>query len=225
MIRGIRSGRPLVDDLRKARNPGRAAKTIAVTLLALVLVLADPAAGQLVTEPGSGIRFPVKHGDLVLLGVGLRTRTVFRVKVYAIALYVADSALAGPLAVHRGKVGTPAFYRDLVGGDFLKEVHLRFTRDLDRGTIQEAMRDALAGAKRDRVETFVSYFPEIKAGQECVLRWVPGGTLETAIGGDTRPPLADRDFAAAVFGIWLGERPIQEDIKKGLASRAAELIR
>lgn len=198
-------------------------KTIAVTLLALVL--AGPAAGQELTEPGSGVRFPAKRGDLSLLGVGLRTRTVFRVKVYAIALYVADSALAGPLAAHRGQVGTPAFYRDLVRGDFLKEVHLRFTRDLDRGTIQEAMRDALAGGNKARVDAFVSYFPEIKAGQECVLRWIPGGTLETVIAGEAKPPIADRDFAAAVFGVWLGERPIQEDIKKGLVSRVPELIR
>jgi len=167
----------------------------------------------------------VRRDGLSLLGVGLRTRTVFRVKLYAIALYVADSALAGSIAAHRGKVATAAFYRDLVGGDFLKEMHLRFTRGLDRGTIQEAMRDALAQASRARVDTFVSYFPEIKAGQACVLRWVPGGTLETVIAGEAKPPIADRDFAAAVFGAWLGERPIQDDIKKGLVSRVPELIR
>jgi hypothetical protein len=39
------------------------------------------------------------------------------------------------------------------------------------------------------------------------------------------PPIADRDFAAAVFAVWLGEKPIQKDIKKGLVSRAAVLIR
>jgi hypothetical protein len=199
---------------------------LAAALLALALA-APPAAAQApeVTEPASGVRFAAKRGDLSLLGVGLRTRTIFNVKVYAIGLYVADAALAGPLAAHRGALGSPAFYRTLVSGDFPKELHLKFTRDLARDTIQEAMREALAGADRAQLDRFVGYFPEIKAGQECVLRWAPGGTLETVMAGQPRPPLADRDFAAAVFAVWLGEKPIQEDIKKGLVSRAAAQIR
>jgi len=199
-------------------------KAIAGALVALSLG-ALPAAAQEVTEPASGVRFAAKKGDLSLLGVGLRTRTVFRVKVYAIGLYVADSALSGPLAAHKGALGSPAFYRDLVGGDFAKEVQLKFTRDVDQATIQEAMRDALAGANRARVDAFVGYFPEIKTGQECLIRWAPGGTLETVMAGAAKPPIADRGFAAAVFAVWLGETPIQEDIKKGLVSRAALLIK
>jgi hypothetical protein len=58
-----------------------------------------------------------------------------------------------------------------------------------------------------------------------VLRWVPGGTLETVMDGNAKPPIADRDFAAAVFAVWLGDKPIQEDIKKGLVSRAPALIK
>jgi hypothetical protein len=199
-------------------------KRIAIALIALFLAI-PLAAAEEVTEPGSGVRFPVKRGDLSLLGVGLRTRTVFKVKVYAIALYVADSALSGPLAVHKSNPDSPAFYRDLVAGDFPKELHLKFTRDLDQGTIQEAMRDALAGANRARLDTFVSYFPAIKADQECVIRWAPGGTLETVMAGQTKPPIPDRNFAAAVFAVWLGEKPIQEEIKKGLVSRAPALIK
>jgi hypothetical protein len=193
--------------------------------VAFVLLVGRPAAGQDVTEPGSGVRFAAKKGELSLLGVGLRTRTVFRVKVYAIGLYVADAALAGPLAAHRGALETPAFYRDLIGGDFAKEVVLKFTRDVDRPTIQEAMREALVGTDRARLDAFVGYFPEIKTGQECLIRWAPGGTLETVMAGQPRPPIPDRAFAAAVFGVWLGDRPIQDDIKKGLVSRAPLLIR
>jgi hypothetical protein len=203
-----------------------------MALAAALLVLASaftapPLAAQApeVTEPASGVRFAAKRGELSLLGVGLRTRTIFNVKVYAIGLYVADSALAGPLAAHKASPGSPAFYRALVSGDFAKELQLKFTRDLAQDTIQEAMREALAGADPARLDRFVGYFPEIKAGQECVLRWVPGGTLETVMAGQPRPPLADREFAAAVFGVWLGEKPIQEDIKKGLVSRAPALIR
>jgi hypothetical protein len=43
--------------------------------------------------------------------------------------------------------------------------------------------------------------------------------------GQPRPPIADREFAAAVFAVWLGEKPVQDDIKTGLVSRAPALIR
>ncbi len=75
------------------------------------------------------------------------------------------------------------------------------------------------------MDTFVGYFPAIASGQECVLRWTPGGTLETVMAGTPKPPIADKAFASAVFAIWLGEKPIQEDLKKAVVSRAGELIR
>ena len=33
-----------------------------------------------------------------------------------------------------------------------------------------------------------------------------------------------KSFAAAVFSIWLGEKPIQADIKQGLVARAAVIV-
>jgi hypothetical protein len=196
-----------------------------LALFAAPFILAAPLLAQDVTEPGSGVRFAARDGDKALVGLGLRTRTFLKVKVYAIGLYVADSALAGPLAAYKGQTSSPAFYKALVEGDFPKEVRLRFTRELSANQIQEAMREALAKADKARVDQFVSYFPTIKQGDECVIRWAPGGTLETVMAGAAKPPIADPAFAAAVFGVWLGEKPIQEDVKKGLVSRAGELLR
>ncbi len=198
-------------------------EAVAVSLLALAL--AGRLSAQDVTEPKSGAKFPAKVEDMSLLGVGLRTKTFLKVQVYALGLYVADSALSGALAIHKGKTDAPAFYHDLVGGDFPKQVTLRFLRDLSSSQIQEAMREALAGADKGRVDTFVSYFPAIQSGQECLLKWAPGGTLETVMAGQARPPIADKAFASAVFAIWLGEKPIQEDLKKAAVSRAGELVR
>ena len=180
-----------------------------------------------VAEPKTGVQFSTKADGKTLLGVGLRVKTfLVKWKVYAVGLYVADSALAGPLAAHKGKVGTPAFYKDLVWGDFDKHVTLKFVRNVGQDKIQSTMREALEG-KTDKalLDRFVSYFPEIKEGQECTLRWAPGGTLEVVMAGQPREPIANKEFAAAVFGLYLGEQPLQEDIKKGLVSRAAELLK
>ncbi len=199
---------------------------IGTAILAVVLV--TPARSQEVREPGSGVTFAARSDGHSLLGTGLRIKKIgpIKVKVYAVGLYVSDSALAGPLAAHRGHVGTPAFYGDLLAGDFPKYLLLKFVRGLGKERIQEAMREALTGRTDARLlEQFVSYFPEIKKGQECVMRWESGGALAVSMAGQSKPPIADRGFAEAVFGLYLGEKPLQSDIKQGLVSRAGELLK
>ena len=186
----------------------------------LVLALAVPAHAD-VAEPRTGVLFPEKIGETSLLGVGLRAKTILKVKVYAVGLYVADAALAGPL---KGKTG-PGLYRELVWGDFPKEIHLRLVRDVSASQMQEAIRDALEKADRARTDQFVSYFTDIKNGESYVMRWAPGGTLETIAKGAPQPPIADKNFAAAVFGIWLGEEPVQDDIKQDLIARLPGLAK
>jgi len=193
--------------------------------LLLTLALATPAFAQEVAEPKSGVKFAAKNGDMSLLGVGLRTKTMLKVKVYAVGLYVADSALAGPLAAFKGKTDSAPFYRDLAWGDFGKQIVMKFTREVSTDQIQGAFRESLAGAEASKLNQFLGYFGDTKEGQEYVLTWKPGGTLATKVAGADKPEIADKNFAAAVFGIWLGEKPIQNDIKKGLASRAAGLIK
>ncbi|MFI5184755.1 MAG: hypothetical protein ACHQNV_10165, partial [Vicinamibacteria bacterium] len=58
----------------------------------LALSIAVPAFAQDVSEPKSGMHFAAKDGSTSLLGVGLRKKNI--TKVYAIGLYVADSALS-----------------------------------------------------------------------------------------------------------------------------------
>jgi hypothetical protein len=200
-------------------------RMMAAGLVALLALQRPPAIEQEIVEPRTGVHFTTRQGDLSLLGVGVRTKTIFRVKVYAIGLYVADAALAGPLAVHKGKLDTPEFYRDLVWGDFGKQINMRFVRDATRAQVQENFRAALPGVSPARLDVFASHMIATKAGQEYVIRWAPGGVLETSFAGKPNTPIADKEFAAAVFAIWLGECPIQADIKQDLVSRAPLLIR
>jgi hypothetical protein len=194
-------------------------------LVVVSSLVAFCAGAEEVKEPRSGVTFASKDGSESLLGVGVRTRTMLKVKVYAIGLYVDDAALAGPLAAHKGKTSSPEFYRDLVWGDFPKHVVMKFTRDVSTSQIQGAFRETLTTANKARVDQFVGYFADTKVGQEYVIRWAPGGTLETTVLGAAKPPIADKDFAAAVFSIWLGEKPIQDDLKRDLVARAGSVIK
>ena len=180
-----------------------------------------PTFAQDVAEPKSGTKFAAKDGDTSLLGVGLRTKTFAKVKVYAIGLYVADAEIAGPL---KGKAGTPELYRQLVAGDFKKKVVMKFLRNVSKDQIQEAFRDSLKGSG-GKAEDWIAYFGEVRSGQECVIGWTPGVGLETKVAGAEKPAINDKALASAVFAIWLGDKPIQDDLKKDLVGRGGELLK
>jgi len=187
----------------------------------LLLFAAGPALAQDVTEPKSGAKFATKDGETSLLGVSLRTKTIAKVKVYAIGLYVADSAISGPL---KKKAGTAELYKELQEGEFKKTVVMKFVRDVSTTQIRDAFHDSLKGAG-DKPEVWINYFNDIRSGQECVISWVPGRGLETKVAGVDKPTINDKVFAAAVFGIWLGDKPVQENIKKELVSRSELLFK
>jgi hypothetical protein len=98
-------------------------------------------------------------------------------------------------------------------------------RNLSQDKIQDAMRESLEGADPKLLDQFVSYFPQLREGQEAVLRWAPGGALETVMAGQPKPPIADRAFAERLFGLYVGPTPLQADIKAGMVARAAEVIK
>jgi Chalcone isomerase-like len=189
----------------------------------LLAALAAPAWSQDVTEPKSGIKFPARENGMSLLGVGVRQRSIAmaKAKVYAIGLYVADSALAGEL---KGKAGTGELYREIMEGDFKKKVVLKFLRDLSTDQIRDGFRDALKGAG-SKGDVWVNYFTSVVTGQEAVITWTPGVGLETKSAGLNKPPLNDKTFASSVFGMWLGEKPISDDLKKDLVQHAGVLIK
>jgi Chalcone isomerase-like len=197
-----------------------------LTAVFAILSVAAPAPSPVFIEAKSGVPYATKIDDMSLLGVALRTKSFLRFKVYALGLYVADSALSGPLAVHRGNLGSPAFYRDLIVGDFDKQFVLKLVRDLSAEQIQGNFRSHLTAANPKLVDQFVSYFGATKAGQECALRWVAARRqLETTVGGVEKTPIADKAFADEVFAIWLRDRPAEDAIRRPLISRAGELIR
>ena len=190
-----------------------------VFLFSLFLIV--PALAQEIAEPKSGTKFAAKDGDTSLLGVGLRTKTFAKVKVYAIGLYVADSAIA---AQSRGKSGTPELYRQLVAGDFKKKVVMKFLRDVTGEQVRDAFNGSFksSGVKSD---VWIAYFNDFHSGQECVIGWTPGVGLETKVAGVDKPAINDKALASAIFAIWMGDKPIQDDLKKDLVARGAELLK
>lgn len=67
-----------------------------------------------------------------------------------------------------------------------------------------------------RLETLVSYFPDLKAGDVVLLDYIPGQGTYVSINGEKKGVIAGADFYAALLDVWLGEEPADDDLKEAM---------
>jgi hypothetical protein len=179
-----------------------------VTRILLLFLLAAPAFGAEVAGVKIEERTRVANAELSLKGAGLRKRAFFQ--VYAIGLYVADrkaDAIAQPgakrIAIH--------MLRD-VGAE-------QFTGALADG-IRDNHSDAEARALEPRVAQLGAILAEVKEakkGMAITLDWLPGSGTQVTIDGKPSGKLIEgEDFYRGLLRIWLGGKPVQDDLKKAL---------
>lgn len=159
----------------------------------------------------SGVTFAdtvvVAGKTLVLNGIGVRTATVFAVKVYVAALYV------------ESKTSRAA---DVLRADRTKRLVAVFTRDIPRDQASKTFRDnvrraagADADAIKDDIERFARWMPKLRERQNLVVTFVPGeGTSVTATAAST-PFTAGEIFGTALFRVWIGPTA-DADLRNGL---------
>ena len=180
-------------------------KALAAAALALTASAADV----------SGVRLEdktqVEARELVLNGAGLRTR--FRVvKVYVLGLYLPEKkneaaavlALAGPkrAEIHMLRdVGADTFTDALVEG--LKANH------------SEADYQALEPRVKE-LSDIMAQIGEAKNGMTIALDWTGGATRLVVNGKPVGKPISGEDFYKALLRIWIGDKPVQDDLKKSL---------
>ncbi len=147
---------------------------------------------------------------LVLNGAGLRKKLFF--KVYVGALYVeqrsADAAA-------------------LLAADAPRLVRLHMLRELDRESILKAFREgieknspataAAALAKLAQVEKAIP--AELKPGQVVTVTYRPGAGTSLGIQGGTAASVEGKDFADAILRVWLGDEPVDADLKAGMLGK------
>jgi len=159
----------------------------------------------------AGIKFDdrtrVANADLTLTGAGLRKRVFFQ--VYAIGLYVQERK-ADPLAQPGPKRVQIHMLRD-VGAE-------QFTEALADG-IKANHTEAEAKALEPRVKqlgAIMAGVKEAKSGMVIALDWTGKETVVAIDGKPAGEPIPGEDFYRALLRIWLGDKPVQEDLKKAL---------
>ena len=150
----------------------------------------------------------VSNAELTLSGAGLRKRVVFQ--VYVIGLYVADRKA------------------DLVSQPGAKRVAIHMLRDVGADQFTEALAEGIranhpeaeAKALEPRIKELGAIMAEIKEakkGMAINLDWTGSATQLVIDGKPAARTIAGEDFYRALLRIWLGDKPVQEDLKKALA--------
>jgi len=149
--------------------------------------------------------------ELVLNGVGIRTRVIF--KVYVAGLYLAEKKTAAA---------------DILALAGAKRVAMVMLRDLSAQQLSEALADGIrnnAGAAEQeaikaRVEELLAIMNalgEARSGDTILLEFLPGSGTRVVMNGQPRgKPIAGEDFYRALLKIWLGDKPVDADLKRGL---------
>jgi hypothetical protein len=175
--------------------------------LLLLLCLANPVFATEVAGVKIDDKTRVGNTELTLTGAGLRKRLFFQ--VYAIGLYVQDRK-ADPISQPGPKRVQIHMLRD-VGAD-------QFIDALAEG-IKENHSEAEAKALEPRVKQLgatMAQVKEAKKGMAIALDWTGKATQLVIDGQPAGQPIEGEDFYRALLRIWLGDRPVQDDLKKTL---------
>ena len=191
----------------KGFNPFRAVGVANAAAIALwLLTSATPAvAGEL-----AGVKLPdtmsAAGKTLKLNGMGLRKKAVFKVYVGGLYLETASKDAGAVLAA-----------------DAPKAVTMHFLRSIDKAKLVEAYTEGLennakakAAAQKANVDRFLGLVTDVKEGSEFTVAYAPGAGTTVLRDGKEAGKIEGKDFADAVFALWLGPKPPSADLQKGM---------
>jgi len=183
--------------------------------IAMLLLLALPCG--LSAEGGArtlkGVTLPaavqLDGKALALNGLGLRTKVIF--KVYVAGLYLEKGSQDG---------------LEIAASEQLKFMKLVFLRSVDGTTVAGAISEGFdknaaeeLPALKERIARFGKLIPDVKKGDDLEFVYRPGAGLEVQTGGKTAGVIEGKNFADALFRVWLGEKPADKALKAGLLGK------
>lgn len=183
-----------------------------VSMLLISALLAGPVSAD--TTVG-GVKIPdsvtLAGEKLDLFGAGLRKKLF--IKVYAGALYVA------------GSIDNPD---QLSSTDHSKSmrmtiIHSKIAAKKVRNAWTDGLKDNLSNDKftviKDRLDRFNRLFPDLKEGDVVEMNYQPGKGTEVVLNGKSRGSIEGDDFFSSLLLVWIGDKPADKNLKKGILGR------
>ncbi|SHO48232.1 chalcone isomerase family protein [Desulfopila aestuarii] len=149
--------------------------------------------------------------ELTLNGAGIRSKLFF--KIYVAGLYLQNPAkdTTAVLADSGQKQMLMHFLYDKVEKDKLVAA---WNEGFEGNLSKEAL-ETLA----DRIGKFNAMFTDVKKDDTIVLEYIPEKGTSVTVAGEMKGVVEGKDFSDALFSIWLGKKPVTEDLKKALLSQ------
>ncbi len=172
----------------------------------LMLGIASPALAKELAGVKLTDTIQVDGKTLHLNGMGLRKKFIF--DVYVAGLYLEKPSTSGEA---------------ILKSDTARTVRMVMRRDLDSKSIVDAIRTGFeknAGDKlpalQERLNTFTSAIPAVKANDVLSLTYIPGQGTKVESKSGKAISVEGKDFADALFSVFIGKYPVDEAMKRGM---------
>ncbi len=139
----------------------------------------------------------------------LRYRIVF--KAYVAGLYLAPG-ISPERALEEVPRRLEIEYFWAIKGDDFREVTFQ---GIERN-VEPAAYEALI----PRIERFNAFYRDVEPGDRYAITYLPGRGTELSLNGEPLGSVEGADFSAALFGIWLGEDPLDRKLKDRLLTHS-----
>ena len=187
-------------------------KIRAAAITAILALISGASTFPLNAAEIEGIRFDDTHvadnTKVRLTGVGLLRYWGF--KAYVGAFYLEEGGSNDNFKSDTAKRIELEYFRSIKGKDFGPATNKSIAKNVDSKTFDRL---------RPQIEYHNSLYQDVQPGDRYSLTYVPGRGTELALNGEPKGIIEGAEFAAAVFSIWLGPKPMNEAFKKQLLGR------
>jgi hypothetical protein len=183
-------------------------------IMGIAAILALGVSGTAEARKKAGVEMPdsiaVNGKSLALNGMGVREATVFNVDVYVAGLYLEKTSQDPDTILNANQT---------------MRLHMKFVHDVDREDLVDAMKGGFKNNNgdvtklEDRIDKLVSWLSGMDDGHTMTFTFIPGKGTEVIVKGTTKGTIEGDDFGKALFRVWLGPKPPNAGLKKGLLGK------
>jgi hypothetical protein len=127
------------------------------------------------------------------------------VKAYVGGLYLPEDVPSDAALSSVPKRLEVEYFHAIKGEDFGPATRKMIAKNVDDQTYRRL---------QPKIDLHTKMYEDVKPGDRYSLTYIPGRGTELALNGESKGTVEGSEFAAALFSIWLGKRPIDESFKK-----------
>ena len=144
---------------------------------------------------------------------GFGTRKKLFIKLYVASLYLQKKSNDGSLLLEMAQASCMRLH--ITSSKITSEKMIKATREGFGASTQ-----GNTAPIETEIKTFLSWLEQpIKKGDEFEFTFIPHNTTYVSKNGSLLGMIESKEFSKALFGIWLGDTPVQQDLKDKLLGK------